>query len=137
MTKLRLVLLLVGLVAGSSSGLLADDLTGSEVFLCSALEASVCPAGEPCHSQPAWTLNIPQFIVIDLTAKTISTTQASGENRKTPIRNLEREDGLVILQGVQNARAFSFVITEATGMASIAIATDDEGLVIVGACTPK
>ena len=89
-----------------------------------------------CSSELPWNLNIPQFIEVDLKAKTFSTTKASGENRSTPIRTVSREDGLIILQGFEAGRAFSFVIHEESGMASVAVARDGLTVSIFGACTP-
>ena len=42
----------------------------------------------------------------------------------TPIRTLERDNGLIFLQGFEMGRAFSFVIAEETGMASFAVARE-------------
>ena len=44
------------------------------------------------------------------------------DGRSTAIRNQERADGMIFLQGVQQGRAFSFAINEQTGIASVAIA---------------
>ena len=92
---------LLGLFAG---GAVADDLTGAGRLLCTAVEANVCSMEGACESAPPWRFNIPQFIEVDLEAGTLSTTEASGENRSTPIKNLEREEGLIFLQGVEVAR---------------------------------
>ncbi len=136
MKRIRnLVLILAILMAPAMT--LADDLTGSEAFLCSVIYASRCTPDGECVSGPAWNLNIPQFIEVDLKAKTLSTTKASDENRSTRIKNLEREEDLIIFQGVENSRAFSFVITESTGMASNAVARADKGNVAYGVCTPN
>ncbi len=116
---------------------LADDLTGSETFLCSVIHVSACTPDGECAGGPPWNLNIPQFIEVDLEANTLSTTKASDENRSTRIKNLEREEDLIIFQGVENGRAFSFLITESTGMASIPVAMADRGIVAYGACTPN
>ena len=125
----------------ASAPLAADDLTGADRFLCSSAQVTACFALGECVSLPPWELNVPQFIEIDLGEMTLSTTAASGEDRSTPIKNLEREDGpgrasLIFLQGVENGRAFSFVITEETGMASIAVARDGLAVTVFGACTP-
>ncbi len=120
----------------ASTAVPADDLTGAKVFLCTTATASQCSADGECTGGPAWNLNIPQFIEVDLAKKTLSTTKASGENRTTPIKNLEREDGLIILQGAENGRAFSWVIIEETGMATVSVAIDGQGIVVFGACTP-
>ena len=87
--------------------------------LCSAAQATVCESSGKCETKPPWTLNIPQFIEVDLAAKKLSTTEASGENRTTPIKNVERSGGQITLQGAEAGRAFSFAINEATGLASI------------------
>ena len=114
----------------------ADDLTGQDRMLCTAVEATRCMESGTCTSELPWNLNIPQFIEVDLKAKTFSTTKASGENRSTPIRTVSREDGLIILQGFEAGRAFSFVIHEESGMASVAVARDGLTVSIFGACTP-
>jgi hypothetical protein len=89
-----------------------------------------------CVTETPWNLNIPEFIEIDLKAKTFATTKASGENRMTPIRSLAREEGLIILQGYEAGRAFSFVIHEQSGMASVAVARDGITVSVFGVCTP-
>ena len=127
----------VGLVALLTAWpLYADDLTGADAILCSAVEATLCSADGECASGPPWNWDVPQFLEIDLKKNVIATTQASGENRSTPIRNTERSEGKIFLQGVQQGRAFSFVIVEQTGMASAAIAADGLTVTVFAACTP-
>ena len=119
-----------------SAPLLADDLTGAERFLCTSTQVTICAAEGDCEIAPPWELDVPQFIVVDLVDKKLSTTQASGENRSTPIKNMEREGGLIFLQGVESGRAFSFVIAEDTGWLSAAVARDGLAVSVFGACTP-
>jgi hypothetical protein len=116
---------------------LADDLTGAGVLVCSAGHATRCFADGTCETGPPWNWDIPMFIEIDLDKKKLSTTAASGENRSTPITTVVRGDGMVFLQGVEGGRAFSFVITEATGFLSVGVATEGMGLSVFGGCTPK
>jgi hypothetical protein len=118
---------------GSASG---DDLTGQDRLLCTAVEVTRCMESGTCTSELPWNLNIPQFMEVDLKAKTFATTKASGENRSSPIRTLVREEGLLVLQGFEAGRAFSFVIHEESGMASVAVARDGLTVSIFGACTP-
>ena len=114
----------------------ADDLKGAEVILCSAVQATVCFHEGDCETGEPWNWNIPDFIEIDFAEKMIRTTKASRENRQTPFKNIEREAGLVFLQGVEDGRAFSFTIEEATGFLSAAVARDGVTVSIFGACTP-
>jgi hypothetical protein len=120
----------------AATALPADDLTDSESFLCTASQATICSAAGECSSEPPWSLNIPSFVQVDLGSKTLSTTAASGERRSTPIRTVEREEGLIFLQGVEKGRAFSFVIAEEDGMASVAVARDGLSVAVFGVCTP-
>ena len=115
----------------------ADDLTGSDEFLCSPMVTSACLPDEGCDQKAPWALNIPLFIEVDLKGKKMSTTEASGLNRETEINNLLREDGLIVLQGYQQRRAFSMVIVEETGLLTFSVSSEHAGAVIFGACTPK
>ena len=130
------IILLAIVALWPSGGLYADTLTGSDRFLCAAVETTQCYAEGDCLSEPPWQFNIPQFIEVDLATKTLSTTEASGENRSTPIKNLEREDGYIYLQGIERQRAFSFVIAEEDGFASIAVARDGLVVSVFANCTP-
>ena len=125
-------LILVGLPA------VADDLTGSNDYLCSGTTAVGCADGiADCFEVALRDFDVPRFIEIDLDQKLIRTTKASGMNRVTEIKNIEKQNGLVILQGVQLERAFSVVISERTGDMSFGILTDGVGVAIFGVCTPK
>ena len=115
---------------------LADDVTDSDHILCTAIQATVCYMDEDCEIGTPWNWNIPQFIEIDFAEKVLRTTKASEENRQTPFKNLEREGGMIFLQGVERGRAFSFAIEEETGLASIAVARNGVTVSVFGACTP-
>ncbi len=114
----------------------ADDISDVDRILCSSVEATVCTIDDGCETGVPWLWGIPQFIEIDLQAKRLSTTAASGENRTTAITSLEREDGRIFLQGIENGRAFSFVINKKTGMLSAAVAREGITVSVFGACTP-
>jgi hypothetical protein len=120
--------------AGLPAG--ADDLTAVDRILCTAVQVTVCDEAGECFIDLPWNVNVPQFIEVDLAAKRLSTTKASGENRVTPIEHVRRENGTIVLQGYERGRAFSFVIVEETGAASVAVAAQDRAVVVFGACTP-
>lgn len=123
-------------VLGAPTTASADDLTGAQSLLCTPLEVSVCTEDTDCVVSNALDLNLPQFLEIDLKGKRMATTKASGEDRSTPIRTLERENGLIYIQGIESGRAFSFVISESTGLLSVAVARDGKAVSVFGACTP-
>ena len=129
-----LVVAAVAMIAPASR---ADDLTGQQRLLCTTGQATICYSDGDCDKGPAWSWDVPQFIEVDLEKKTLSTTKASGESRTTPIVNLKREDGQIVLQGYENKRAFSFVIDEKMGWMTVAVARRDVAVSVFGACTPK
>jgi hypothetical protein len=114
----------------------ADELAGAQALLCTPVEVTVCVEGGDCVVDTPWNLNLPQFLEVNLKDKRLSTTKASGENRSTPIRTLERDGDLIFIQGIENGRAFSFVISETTGILSVAVARDGKAVSVFGACTP-
>lgn len=137
MAKRRMIWAAVGLLGFVSTAAYADDVTGADRILCTAVQATICDTSGECEIGSPWLWNIPQFIEVDFKAKTFGTTKASGENRQTPIKYIERADGLIFLQGVEGGRAFSFVIEEETGDLSAAVARSGVTVSVFGACTPR
>ncbi len=127
------VLMVVGLVSPAA----AEDIGGADVIVCSAGIVIVCLDDGTCADSPPWTLNIPHFIVVDLKQKKLYTTQASHENRVTPINSVQRVDGFVVLQGYENGRAFNWMVTESTGMVTVTISLEGLSATAFGVCTPK
>ena len=115
---------------------IADDLGEASRFLCSSAWAIACSADQVCETGLPTEWNIPQFVVADLKAKTLSTTPASGERRTTPIGSVRTEDGLIYIQGTELGRAFSIVVSGASGKLSASITTQDMTIAVFGACTP-
>ena len=44
-----------------------------------------------------WEVNVPRFLVFDLKKKQIGTTEASGENRVTPIQSVTKAEDAIYL----------------------------------------
>ena len=135
MSRTHLIALVIALALPGGE-VLADDLTGAGRFLCAAVQATRCLEGGECATDLPWSLNVPDFIEVDLDAKRLSTTAASGENRATAIGYLIREDGRIVVQGFEMGRAFSLVITESSGRLAAAIAAEGRAVAVFGSCTP-
>ncbi len=130
--KLR-VLIGASLLVASTA--FADSVKDVDKILCSTSRIVVCFEDGECVDSLPWEFNVPQFVVIDTKEKTISTTKASNENRSTPIRAIQREAGTLILQGIEDGRAFGFVIDETTGLMTVSVARDGLSVSVFGACT--
>ncbi len=118
-----------------ASAAFADNIENTDRLLCSTSRIIVCFEDGECIDAHPWELNIPQFVVIDAKKMTLSTTKASGENRSTPIRTLQRDNGKLILQGIEQGRAFGFVIDEVSGLLTASVARDGLAVSVFGACT--
>ena len=129
----KLAIVCSGLLASSVA--VAENIENADELLCAAGQVRVCYEYEECVSVEPWELSIPDFVVIDTKAKTISTTKASGENRSTPFATVERSEGLIYLQGIEGDRLFSFVIEEFSGTMTVAIVRDGFSVAVFGVCT--
>lgn len=120
------------LVAGAAY---ADNVTDSDRMLCAAAEVVICVEGAECMTASPWEVDVPQFVVVDLKKKSISTTKASGENRSTPIQSMQQDDTAILFQGIERGRAFSFTIDKLTGILTVAVSRDGMTVSVFGACT--
>lgn len=121
-------MLFIGLAA-------AENVAGVDKMLCATAQAHICFETGECYAATPWELSVPDFVVIDLTKGAISTTRASGLNRSTGFSKLDRTEGLVYLQGIEDGRAFSITIHEETGRLTAAISRDGMAVTVFGACT--
>lgn len=135
MRSFRVGVLAAVLFVAAGSAAQADNVKGADLLLCTAVQATGCYESGECEIDLPWNLNVPQFIQVDLKGKRLATTKASGENRSTPLDQVRHEGGAIVLQGFEKGRAFSFVIMEETGFATVAVATDGKAVVVFGACT--
>ena len=107
------------------------DFDGSKPLICSTIETHDCTVGSRCVRGLAEDINVPQFIRLDFAAKTMS-----ARGRTSKIGGFARSDGMLIIQGFENSRAFSATISEQSGKLVGAIAADEAGYLLFGACTP-
>ena len=129
----KLAVIVAGMLLVVSA--LADNLEGVDKMICAAGQVQICIENDMCYPANAAELDVPDFVIIDLKKKVISTTKASNQNRSTPLKYIERADGLVYLQGIEGGRAFSFMIDEATGRMTVSVARDGVAVSVFGACT--
>ncbi len=114
----------------------AASFDGSEPLLCASVEAYDCSAGWECLKGSAESINAPQFIRLDFEQKVARSTRLGGEERTVKIESMTREEGKLILQGVQLGLGWSMVITQESGTMALTAAGDQVVFVIFGACTP-
>ncbi len=117
------------------ASLVAAVYDGSVPLLCATLTIFDCDSAGTCQRVTAGSVNIPQFITINLQEKTIS-APTNGAKTST-IRHVEPLDDRLILQGGENGRSWSIIVAKATGKLSATVVDDQVGFVIFGACTAR
>jgi hypothetical protein len=129
--SMRIILAITVLVSLGLAppGVPAASLDGSVPMLCALTEARDCVSQGACERNPLpqgdtfWRVNVQQRVVSTLDGK-----------RSSPIGNVQRDNGLLLAQGMQNARVWGLVLDEQTGQLSVTVADADGALVLSGSC---
>ena len=129
----KVMIAVLGLLLTGSAA--ADDVSKSNRMLCSISKVLVCFEGVDCLSVLPFEVGVPRFIIVDVKKKLLTTTKASAENRSTPVANVLREEGRILLQGVEQGRAYGILIDEESGELTGAVARDALTVSAFGACT--
>ena len=137
MKKLNMLILTVFLICVMPFLVSAGNFDGSAPLLCAVVETFECGENGDCQQGTAQSINIPRFLRINFKTKIISGNRVGGEVLTTKIENMERSDGKLILQGTQNGKGWSMVITETTGNMTLSASDDRIGFVVFGACTSQ
>ena len=113
----------------------AGPFDGSVPLLCAVIQIVECGVDGECYPGQPEIANIPRFLKINFKNKTISATEESGRKETSRIKNIERAKGNLILQGSENGRGWTIVISEETGKISATVSDDRAGFVVFGAST--
>jgi hypothetical protein len=113
----------------------AAGVKDSKPLLCSVIKAYECGLESGCIEGTAESIDIPQFIQVDFKNNKISTTRANKVKRESTINNLQRVDGKIFMQGVENGRGWSMVIEETSGKMSASALEERVSFTVFGACT--
>lgn len=132
------IVICLGLSLGSGQAL-AATLNTNEVLLCAPGQYTECtPNG--CETVDYAAINAPRFIKIDVKRKRMESLQG-GANATSKFDHVERVDGKLILQGVEdgvkNVRdgiGYSIAIVEDTGDMVLSAASEGVSFVAFGAC---
>ena len=127
-----MVLAAAGLCLAPNPAGAAGKHDGSAPLLCVPIGVTECGAEGECKRGTAESVNLPQFMRVDVKAMTIRSEE---QKRESPIKTVEHMNGKLILQGTQGERGWTMLIVEDTGRLSATVTADGEGFVVFGACT--
>ncbi|MHC4951101.1 MAG: hypothetical protein ACYTEU_08990 [Planctomycetota bacterium] len=86
----------------AASAVEAGDFDGTRPLLVSVIRAVECVPDGTCREVPLASVELPQFLKIDFTKKTIRPADADDETPDTVIERQEVVDGKLILQGAED-----------------------------------
>lgn len=115
--------------------LFAENVQESERIVCSTSTAVLCVETGDCFGVLPQEIDLPQFIVVDAKKRSLSTTKFSSRPRTTQIEKFTRQDGRLLMQGIERGRAYSLSIEEDLGMLTGVMAKDGVTLSVFGVCT--
>jgi hypothetical protein len=108
----------------------AAPLDGSAPMLCAVHQVLDCEA-DNCERTSAEEAQVPPFVRIDVQQRLLSSVDGA---RTSPIAQIHRTNGRLMLQGMQNQRVWGVVINERTGRMWATVGEDDGAIVLAGAC---
>ena len=125
--------LMVGLgVTGPAAA--AGKYDGSAPMICAVTSMSECTADGKCErSAPQEGNNLPTFLRVDVKGGVLTANDGSG--RKTDIETSSVVGEQLMLQGIDNGKAWNMVIGSGTGRWGGSVVEDDGSFAIFGACT--
>ncbi len=120
----------------------AGDFDGSKELLCAVMDLIECVPGGKCKEVTAEEVGIPNFLRTNFEKKMLSATFADGSKKISPIVNLEKIDGKLILQGaeegmegVRDGLGWSLAIDEDNGKMVLTASGEAVAFVMFGAGT--
>ena len=110
---------------------LGAPLDGSTPMLCAPSSVVECSRKGECQRSTPEDADVPPFVKVDLGQRQLTSLDGA---RTSPISASQRNDGRLMLQGMQNTRVWGAVIDEQTGQMTATIGEDDGAIVIIGTC---
>ena len=133
--------LLCSIIEASAVG--AGDFDGTRPLLVSVIRVVECVPDGACREVTPASVELPQFMKIDFTNKTIRPAAAGDKAPATTIERQEVVDGKLILQGTEDGYekmrdglGWTMAISEATGQVVLTASGEQVAFVVFGASIP-
>ena len=124
----------IAILAGSAvvpSAVPAAPLDGSAPMLCALSSVVECGRKGDCERGSSEEAGIPAFIRVNVPQRQLSSLDGA---RTSPIANVQRSNGQMMLHGVQNERVWGAVIDEESGRMSATSVEAEGAFVLIGTC---
>jgi hypothetical protein len=131
MRWLSAIVVVVGVALGPWIATSAAPLDGSAPMLCALNSVIECSRRGDCERSSPDEVGIPPIIRINVPQRQLSSVDGA---RTSPITNVQRMNGQLMIQGMQNERVWGAVIDEASGRMSATAGEADGAFVLIGTC---
>jgi hypothetical protein len=132
---------LCSIIAASTAE--TGNFDGSKPLLISVIRVIECTPDGTCREVSPASIQLPQFLQIDFTNKTIRPAAADDKTPATTIERQEVVDGKLILQGAEDGYekmrdglGWTMSISEGTGQVVLTASGEQVAFVVFGASIP-
>lgn len=113
----------------------AAAFDGSRDLLCAPTDVAECDLAARCERVSVSEVDLPPFLRVQFGKKRL--VSLATPERVTAIDNIRSVDGMTILQGAENGRAWSLVVDQQTGRLSGSVADGQGAFAVFGTCTTQ
>ena len=132
-----LIMASVSLAIGMApAGASAAGFDGSANLICATNNVVACTKSSVCVQGEASTFDLPIFMYVDFKAKVVKArTEGDTKQVESPIRNFQKSNTQLILQGIENGHGWGISIDQAGGRMTTTVSGESSSFMIFGACT--
>ena len=131
MRWLGAIVVIAGMALGTWTATSAAPMDGSAPMLCALNSVIECSRRGDCERSDPDEAGIPPIIRVDVPQRRLTSMDGA---RTSPITNVQRNSGKLMIQGMQNERVWGAVIDEASGRMSATAGEADGAFVLIGTC---
>jgi hypothetical protein len=129
------------LLAGALAVIAAQPVAGEsfdekQPLICAPIKMSSCGPKGDCEEETAESMNVPQFLTIDVAQHQITGKRPDGEMLSTVIDTVRHSDQSVTLQGMEGSIMWSVMIERDSGNMVLTAGGHQAGFIAFGACIP-
>jgi hypothetical protein len=121
----------------SAAGAQAQGLDGSRNMACAAVSVVACGDRHVCYHGLAKQFDLPEVLIVDMSAKQVRGSAESGLKQDSPIRHAESTGSQLVLQGVENGHGWSMAIDRSSGRMATVLSGELVSYMIFGTCTAE
>lgn len=118
------------------AGASAAGFDGSANLICAANNVVACTKSSVCVQGEASTFDLPVFMYVDFKAKVVKArTEGDAKQVESPIKNFQKSNTQLILQGIENGHGWGISIDQTGGRMTTTVSGEASNFMIFGSCT--